>query len=141
VAEPTKDEAGQLQPAEGPSYKRLTDADRITILHLHDEGLSYTAIAQRLKRSLSTIHDVIQTYAPTTDLAKRKLAAASQRMAENIIENGQPRDHVATLKGLGVLADDSGLKLQIAVGVSLPGLPERGEGLPIVSVNSLGSDS
>jgi inosine/xanthosine triphosphate pyrophosphatase family protein len=49
-------------------------------------------------------------------------------MAENIIANGQPRDHVATLKGLGVLADDSGLKVQIAVGVSLPGLPTQSEG-------------
>jgi transposase len=117
-----------LVPTESPSYKRLTDADRITILHLHDDGLTLTAIAQRLGRSVSTIHDVVQTYAPTTDLAKRKLAAASERMAENIIANGQPRDHVATLKGLGVLADDSGLKVQIAVGVSLPGLPTQSEG-------------
>jgi len=111
----------QAKPAESPSYTRLTDADRITILHLHDEGLTLTAIAQRLSRSVSTIHDVVQTYAPTTDLAKRKLAASALRMAENIIENGQPRDHVATLKGLKVLAEDSaGIKL--AIGLSLPGL-------------------
>jgi hypothetical protein len=108
-------------PAESPSYTRLTDADRITILHLHDEGLTLTAIAQRLSRSVSTIHDVVQTYAPTTDLAKRKLSAAALRMAENIIENGQPRDHVATLKGLKVLAEDNaGIKL--AIGINLPGL-------------------
>jgi transposase len=116
-----------LAPTESPSYKRLTDADRITILHLHDDGLTLTAIAQRLGRSVSTIHDVVQTYAPTTDLAKRKLAAASERMAENIIANGQPRDHVATLKGLGVLEPDK-TEVKFAFGVSLPGLPTPSEG-------------
>jgi inosine/xanthosine triphosphate pyrophosphatase family protein len=65
---------------------------------------------------------------PTTPQRSSVWAAASERMAENIIANGQPRDHVATLKGLGVLADDSGLKVQIAVGVSLPGLPTQSEG-------------
>lgn len=111
----------KAKPAETPSYTRLTDADRITILKLHDEGLTLTAIAQRLDRSVSTIHDVVQTYTPTTDLAKRKLAASALRMAENIIENGQPRDHVATLKGLRVLAEDTG-GIKVAIGVSLPGL-------------------
>jgi hypothetical protein len=130
----------QTAPAESPSYTRLTDADRITILKLHDEGLTLTAIAQRLDRSVSTIHDVVHTYAPTTDLAKRKLAANALRMAENIIENGQPRDHVATLKGLRVLEEDNS-SIKIAIGVSLPGLTGQGEGVQIQAQKGLESDN
>ena len=97
----------QTAPAESPSYTRLTRADHRTIMHLHDEGLTLTAIAQRLGRSVSTIHEVVQIYEPTDDLAKRKLRSSALQMAENIVENGQPRDHVAALKGIGVLEDDA----------------------------------
>jgi helix-turn-helix protein len=93
-----------VAPAESYRYKRLTDADRITILALDDKGLTQTAIAQRLDRSVSTINDVLQTYGSTVDIAKRKLAAAAGRMADNVIDKGLPRDHVKTLEGLGVLA-------------------------------------
>ena len=114
-------EQALTKPAESPSYTRLTRADHRTIMHLHDEGLTLVAIAQRLGRSVSTIHEVVSIYSPTDDLAKRKLRASALQMAENVIENGQPRDHVATLKGIGVLeADQSDIK--IAVGISLPGL-------------------
>jgi hypothetical protein len=98
------DNAKAVAPAETPSYRRLTDADRITILALDDKGLTQTAIAQRLNRSVSTINDVLQTYGSTVDIAKRKLAAAAGRMADNVILKGLPRDHVKTLEGLGVLA-------------------------------------
>ena len=113
--------AGEALATETVSYKRLTDADRITILKLHDEGLSLSLIAQRLNRSVSTIHDVVHTYTPTTDLAKRKLQANAERMADNVIEKGQPRDHVKTLEGLGVLRAEQ-TDINIAVGISLPGL-------------------
>lgn len=93
----------QAAPAESPSYTRLTDADRVVILKLHDEGLTQTAIAQRLGRSVSTINDVIQTYAPTMDLAKRKLRAAAAKMADNVIENGKPSDHVEVLGRIDVI--------------------------------------
>lgn len=111
----------QLAPskpaAESPSYTRLTRADHRTIMHLHDEGLTLSAIAKRLSRSVSTIHEVVDIYAPTDDLAKRKLRASSLRMANNVIENGKPSDHVAALKGLSVLEEDrsSGLVIQIGV--------------------------
>jgi transposase len=109
----------QAKPTEGYTYKRLTDADRLTILTLYDKGVSYEAIAERLGRSSSTIHDVVQTYAPTVDIAKRRLRAASLEMAENIIKNGLPRDHVATLKGINVLeeSDSSVPKVVVQIGV------------------------
>jgi orotate phosphoribosyltransferase-like protein len=116
-------------PADTPSYSRLTDADRVTILKLHDEGLTQVEIAQRLNRSQSTISDTLSTFADTTLTAKRYLAAKALRMAENIVEQGQPRDHVAALKGLRVLAEDNS-QVKIAIGISLPGIglsPQAGE--------------
>jgi hypothetical protein len=103
-------------PAESVKYKRLTDADRISVLTLHEQGLTQTEIAKRLSRSVSTINDVIQTYAPTVDLAKRKLRAAAERMAENIIDNGEPRDHIQALKGLGVLHEQATQGLTVLIG-------------------------
>ena len=116
-------EQQQPQPAEKPSYTRLTRADHMTIMHLHDEGLTLTAIAERLNRSVSTIHEVVQIYQPTTDLAKRKLAASALQMAENVIDNGQPRDHVQALRGIGVLEGGESNELKIGIAIGLPGLP------------------
>jgi hypothetical protein len=93
-------------PAESPSYTRLTRADHRVIMKLRDDGLTLTAIAQQLNRSVSTIHEVVDIYTPTDDLAKRKLRASALTMAENIVKNGRAADHVATLKGLDVLSED-----------------------------------
>lgn len=95
------------QPAESPSYTRLTRADHRVIMKLRDDGLTLTAIAQQLGRSVSTIHEVVDIYTPTDDLAKRKLRAGALTMAENIVDNGRAADHVAALKGLGVLEQES----------------------------------
>ena len=113
-------------PAEGPSYKRLTDADRITIFALYDQNLTQTAIAKRLDRSISTINDVLQAYGSTVDIAKRKLRAGAARMAENILDNGLPRDHVATLKGIGVLEEQASQAFTLI----LNGLTIHGTGRP-----------
>jgi hypothetical protein len=94
-------------PAESPSYTRLTRADHRVIMKLRDDGLTLTAIAQQLGRSVSTIHEVVDIYTPTDDLAKRKLRAGALTMAENIVDNGRAADHVAALKGLGVLEQDT----------------------------------
>lgn len=130
-----------LAPADSPTYKRMTTSERMLVVKLHDDGLTQTEIAQRLNRAQSTISDVLTTFADTTIAAKRYLAAKALRMAENVVENGQPRDHNTALAGIGVLKDESGMRIQIAVGVSLPGLPTASEGHTIRSVNSPGSDN
>lgn len=114
-------QAKKTAPTDSYSYKRLTDADRILILKLHDQGLTQVEIAQRLDRAQSTISDIIRLFADTTTTAKRYLAAQALRMAENVVETGQARDHIAALKGLKVLAEDAS-QTQIAIGISLPGL-------------------
>lgn len=130
--------ADGLKPAEEPSYKRLTDADRLTILHLHDSGISQMEIARRLTRSVSTIHEVLQTYAPTVDIAKRKLRAAAERMADNIVRNGLPRDHIQALNGLGVLQvnDNAGLTLVIN-GMTLHGTGREPSETPAIDAEIL----
>jgi hypothetical protein len=55
-------------------------------------------------------------------------------MADSVIEKGLPRDHVATLKGLKVLEDDSS-QVNIGIQVSLPGMPI--ESAPVVSAVSV----
>jgi hypothetical protein len=125
IAEWAEDKA---KPADTPAYSRLSDTDKVLIVKLHDDGLTQVEIAQRLHRSQSTISDVLAVFSDTTVTAKRYLAAKALRMAENIVENGQPRDHVATLKGLKVLAEDSS-SIKLAIGLSLPGLGSVGESL------------
>ena len=110
-------------PAESRHYTRLTRADHRTIMKLHDDGLTLSEIARRLSRSVSTIHEVVDIYAPSDDLAKRKLRASALQMAENIVDNGLPRDHVNALKGIGVLEQDRGTDVQLMVGIALPGMP------------------
>lgn len=121
-ADPSRKRAKQARTAESPSYTRLTDADRICILKLHDEGLTLTIIAQRLNRSVSTVHEVVQTYTPTTDLAKRKLAAGAEDMADNVLKNGRPGDHVRVLEGLEVLKTQD-VSVHINTLIGMPGQP------------------
>lgn len=131
------------KPAESYSYTRLTDADRVTIMHLHDQGISQLEISKRLSRSVSTIHEVIQKYLPTLDMAKRKLAAGAERMAENIIENGLPRDHIQALNGLGVLNQQDTGKLTLVInGLTLHGTGRaetvEGEVLSPLQIEAIG---
>lgn len=113
----------EQQPAESPSYTRVSIDERNKMLALHDAGLTLTEIAQQLKRSVSTVHEQITPYLPTLDRARRKLAGAAERMAENIIENGLPRDHIQALNGLGVLnQQDTGKTTVIINGLSIHGM-------------------
>lgn len=127
--------------AESPSYKRLTDAERLLILQLHDKGWSQLKISQHLSRSVSTVHDVIQAYAPTVDMAKRKLRAGAAKMAENIVERGDPRDHIQALKGLGVLQDEQSQGFTVLVGsggvVNFGAAPAEAEVLEAEAVSPL----
>jgi hypothetical protein len=118
--------AATKAPAESPSYRRMTDSERLTILQLHEKGMTQSAIAQQLGRAVSSVHEVIQTYTPTKTLAKRKLAAAALRMAENVIENGGPKEHVRALEGLDVLHPK---QQNTNISVQINGLVLHGVGL------------
>ena len=111
------------KPADTPSYTRLTNAERVLILKLRDDGLTQVQIAQRLGRAQSTIADVLHAFEDTTDIASRYLHAKALQMAENIVEKGKPRDHNVTLAGIGVLKQERSADIRLMVGISLPGMP------------------
>lgn len=131
--------AGELQtlqapPANSPKYHRITPAQRKVMRELRQLNTSQTAIAEVLGVSQGTVSKWLAETEDTTTDATEYLRAKALRMAENVVKRGQARDHIQALKGIGVLEQDQ-TQLNIAVGVSLPGL--SGEGLsPVVSVQS-----
>ena len=100
------------------TYKRLTDADRVTILTLHAKNLTQAAIAERLGRSQETVNRVIHDYTPTLDLSKQFFAAKAHDMARKTYKHGRPSDYVNVLKGLGVLEEKTQSGVVINIGVS-----------------------
>jgi len=112
----SQSETPALEPADSPSYSRLTDADRITILKLADLGLTQVEIAQRLGRAQSTISDVLALYTDTTIEAKRYLRASAMRLATRLVEKGSPKTDVQALKGLAVLEEERSTGLVIQIG-------------------------
>jgi predicted transcriptional regulator len=86
-----------------------------------------TKIAEALGVSQSTVSKWLAEMADTTEDATEYLRSKALHMAENVVSNGQARDHIAVLKGLKVLADDMS-QVQLAVGLSLHGLGQPSEG-------------
>ncbi len=91
-------------PADTPAYRRMTNAERLLILKLHEDNLTQAEIAQRVGRAQSSISDLLDTFTDSTALATRFLRASAFRMAENVVENGEPRDHNVALAGIEVLS-------------------------------------
>jgi hypothetical protein len=129
--------------------KRLTAEDVGTLLRYHAEGLSQVQIAQRLDCDQAAVSRWLAKLSDTTDLSKSYLRAQSFRMAQNIVKNGLPRDHINALRGIGVLEDKSSAELKLLVGIALPGMPEASTpqglvvaaNLPEVSAESLGKQA
>ena len=111
----------KARTADKPAYQRMTVAETQLMLKLRDDGLTQVQIAQRLGRAQSTISDALSEWEDSTDLARRYFDAQALRMAKNVVENGQPRDHNVALAGRNVLKQESS-EIKIAVGVSLPGM-------------------
>jgi transposase-like protein len=92
-------------------------------LDLHKLGKTQTEIAQTLGCDQATISRWLKTLTDSTELAGAYLRGKALDMAKNVVRNGQARDHIAALKGLKVLAEDSS-SVKIAIGISLPGMPD-----------------
>ena len=102
-----------LEPVETPQpkthrkpVKRLTAADVGTLIRYREEGLTQTAIAQRLGCNQAAVCRWLQDLTDTTDLSKSYLRGQSLRMAQNIVKRGKAADHVKALQGLSVLSTD-----------------------------------
>jgi predicted XRE-type DNA-binding protein len=124
----------QGKPANSPSYKRLTNEDRILALELAKRGITQRAIAEQLGVTQSAISQWLSTTVDTTEIASLFLRGQALHMAKNVVQKGQARDHIQALKGIGVLEQDKS-ELNIGIQVSLPGMPI--ESAPVVSAVSV----
>ena len=101
-----------------PNYTRLTRSDVGVLLKLHKDGLTQMEIAKRLGCDQTTVSNWLVDLNDTTDVAKSYLRGQGLRMAQNIVRKGLPRDHVATLKGIGVLEDVAAQGFTVNIGIA-----------------------
>jgi predicted transcriptional regulator len=100
-----------------PKGKRLTQTEVNFVYNLHREGLSQVAIAQRLGVNQSAISRWLDTLNDSTPVAKAYLKGNALKMARNVVQKGRAQDHVATLKGLGVLEEQQTQAVAIMIGI------------------------
>jgi DNA-binding IclR family transcriptional regulator len=96
----------------------LTQAELGLMLRLHHDGLTQTAIAQRLDVNQAAVSRWLNELTDTTDISKSYLRGSALTMARNIVKNGRAADHVAALKGLSVLHDEQSSSVTVIVGGS-----------------------
>jgi hypothetical protein len=58
----------------------------------------------------------LKTLTDTTGVAKEYLRGSALKMAQNIVRKGRAADHVAALKGLSVLQEESHAGVTVVVG-------------------------
>jgi hypothetical protein len=97
----------QTAPTHRKPTKRLSQAEVGLLLQLHKEGKSQVEIAQLLGVTQGAISRWLQNTTDSTGIAKSYLRGSALRMAQNIVRNGQAKDHVqasgraATARGYG----------------------------------------
>ncbi len=107
----------QASPAHTAKYSRLTRDDLDVLLAMKKAGKTQVEIAQALGCTQGTVSKWITALTDSTDLAKEYLRGKALHMAKNVVKTGQARDHIAALKGVGVLADDPTQGLVIQIGI------------------------
>ena len=103
-------------PKNAPDRSRLTQAEIALLFQLHRDGLTQPQIAQRLGCNQPTVSKWLKTLTDTTGVAKEYLRGSALSMAQNIVKNGRAADHVAALKGLSVLHEESHAGVTVVVG-------------------------
>jgi orotate phosphoribosyltransferase-like protein len=119
IAKWAEDKAAKLHKGKGSV---LTKDQVAAILKLRDLKQTQAEIAQAVGCDQATVSRWLSLLTDSTDLAAAYLRGSALRMAKNVVKNGQARDHIQALKGVGVLERDSA-DIKIAIGLSLPGLP------------------
>lgn len=105
-----------LVKTDKPRRRQMTNAERVLILKLEQDGLTQIQIAQRLNRSQSTISEWLAECNDSTDHARRYLRGSALKMARNIVNTGLARDHIQALKGINVLEEQQQTGVTVIVG-------------------------
>lgn len=106
---------GQSKSHRKPT-KRLTAEEIGLLLKLHKDGLTQVAIAQRLDCDQAAVSRWLNKLTDSTETAKSYLRGSALQMAQNIVRRGRAADHVAALKGLSVLHDETHAGVTVVVG-------------------------
>ena len=87
-------------------------------LELHRSGLSAEDIVSQglIRMNLLDLTRLLRELTDTRPRAKAALAGAALDMAHSVIESGDPKVHLAALKGLRVIDETEGMGLTIIVG-------------------------
>jgi hypothetical protein len=89
-----------------------------TILQLHKLKKTQAEIAQAIGCDQATVSRWLTRLTDSTEVAGAYLRGSALQMAKNVVKAGQARDHIAALKGIGVLKEDEtghGLVIQIGI--------------------------
>lgn len=103
-------------PAHTKKYKRLTDDQRIAILHLSKAGKTQVEIAQALGCDQATVSRWLSQCQDSSLEATAYLKGRALKMARNIVERGLARDHIQALKGINVLEEQQTQGVTVIVG-------------------------
>lgn len=97
---------------------KLTQEQLVAILKLAKLNKTQVEIAQAVGCDQGTVSRWLSQCEDSTEQAGTYLRGSALRMAKNIVDKGLARDHIAALKGIGVLADDTpgqGVVIQIGI--------------------------
>ena len=123
VLDTAPSEAYPAQNTDAPNkgVPHLRGYEVADILRWSAQGLTQQQIALRLEppRTQKTVSECLARVGPDNSTeAKRILRGGAADMAWNILRKGLPRDHVATLKGIGVLEDVAAQGFTVNIGVT-----------------------
>ena len=88
--------------------ERIADNSRLTIaetglcLQLANEGLTQTAIAQRLACSQATVSRTLKAFTDTRELAKRRLHGSADRLVRRVIAKADVEESLELLDRIDV---------------------------------------
>ncbi len=103
-------------------YSRLTQAEESLCLHLANDGLTQTAIAQRLGCHPSSVSRTLAAFTDTRELAKRRLQGSADRLVRRVISKATVEESLEVLDRIDVAPKrQSGAGSSVNILIGMPG--------------------
>ena len=86
----------------------LDDEEQVEILGLMEKGESVRAIARVMRRNKDTIAKFVRAHSPKVTIARARLRASADILAERVIKDASPAEAIRVLsdKTMGVLTGE-----------------------------------
>ncbi len=118
--------------------------DRVgLILALNREGKTQTLIAQTLGIDQSTVSNTLMRLADTRDVAKARINAAAQKLAERVVKHADVDQSLEILDRISVIEkrqQQTG-HATVAVVIGMPGQPAGVDPLQVIDIKELSENS